>query len=287
MNIIWKRKLRKASRLGVSHLILIAGSVLMLFPLVWLFFSSFKSSNQIFTKEFSLLPKTITFENYLKGWYTNPEYSFDHFMLNTLRLTVEELVGTLFSCTLTAFAFAKLKFPGRNFWFAVMLLTMMIPGQVTMIPTYILFTKLGWLNTHWPFIAPAFTATSSFYVFMLVQFMRTIPEELSEAAKIDGCSNLRLYSQIVMPLCRNSIFTVIIFSIMGTWNEYMKPLLYLNKVRSYTLSMVIKSIVDSTEPASWGNLMAMSVVSLLPCIIIFFCAQSYFMEGIATTGMKG
>lgn len=287
MNIIWKRKLRKASRLGVSHLILIAGSVLMLFPLVWLFFSSFKPSNQIFTKEFSLLPKTITFENYLKGWYTNPEYSFDHFMLNTLRLTLEELVGTLFSCTLTAFAFAKLKFPGRNFWFAVMLLTMMIPGQVTMIPTYILFTKLGWLNTHWPFIAPAFTATSSFYVFMLVQFMRTIPEELSEAAKIDGCSNVRLYSQIVMPLCRNSIFTVIIFSIMGTWNEYMKPLLYLNKVRSYTLSMVIKSIVDSTEPASWGNLMAMSVVSLLPCIIIFFCAQSYFMEGIATTGMKG
>ena len=287
MDINMKRTLRKASRLGVSHLILIAGSVLMLFPLVWLFLSSFKPSNQIFPKEFSLWPKSFTLANYKNGWYTNPEYSFDHFIVNTLRLTVEELVGALISCTLTAFAFAKLKFPGRNFLFGVMLLTMMIPGQVTMIPTYILYTKLGWLNTHWPFIVPAFTATSSFYVFMLVQFMKTIPEELSEAAKIDGCSNFRLYAQIMVPLCSNAIFSVIIFSIMGSWNEYMKPLLYLNKVRSYTLSMIIKSIVDSTEPASWGNLMAMSVVSLLPCIIIFFCAQRYFMEGIATTGMKG
>ncbi len=279
--------IKKAAKLSVSHFLLICGSILMLFPLVWLFLSSFKPSNEIFTLKFSLIPEHFTLSNYQNGWYTNPQYTFGHFMLNTLRLVVETLVCTLVSCSLTAFAFSKLKFPGRSMLFALMMLTMMVPGQVTMIPTYIMYTKFGWLNTHLPFIVPAATATSAFDVFLLMQFMRTIPQELSDAAYIDGCSNLRLYWRIIIPLSRNAIFSVTIFTIMGTWNEFLKPLIYLTKVKNYTVSIVIKSIVDVQEPAGWGNLMSMSVVSLLPCIIIFFLAQRYFIEGIATTGLKG
>ena len=190
-----KRKMlvRKILKLTTSHFILICGSVLMMFPFIWLLFSSFKPSNEIFSIKFSLIPKHFTLSNYKTGWYTNPQYSFGQFMLNTLRLVFETVICTLISCTLTAFAFSKLKFPGRSMWFALMMLTMMVPGQVTMIPTYAVYTKLGWLNTHLPFIAPAITATSAFDVYLLVQFMRTIPQELSDAAYIDGCSNFRLF----------------------------------------------------------------------------------------------
>jgi len=282
-----RMRVRRSVRLTISHTILIAGSVLMLFPLVWLIVSSFKPSKEIFAPGFTLHVENLSFQNYLKGWNTNPQFPFGHFMINTLLLVFETLICTLVSCTITAFAFSKLKFPGRSLFFALMMLTMMIPGQVTMIPTYIMFTKFNWLNTHLPFIVPAITATSAFDVFLLMQFMRTIPQELSDAAYIDGCSNLKLYWRIIIPLSRNAIFSVIIFSIMGTWNEFLKPLIYLTTVRKWTISLVLKSIVDVTEPQAWGNLMAMSVVSLAPCIIIFFMAQKYFIQGIATTGMKG
>lgn len=278
---------KKAVKKLLSHLLLIVGAIWMVFPLLWLISSSFKPDNEIFSPDFSLIPRNFTLDNFANGWYANPQYTFLHFFLNTIVMVGGVVIGSLVSCSLTAFALARLSLPGSRLVFSIIMLTLMLPGQVTLIPQYLIFSKLGWLSTYLPFIVPAFMATSSFFVYLLIQFMRGIPRELDESARIDGCSNLRIYGSIILPLSKPALFSVAIFSFIWTWNDFLNQLIYLSEVRTYTVSLILSSLVDATSKSSWGSLMALTLISILPCIAIYFSAQKYFVDGIATSGLKG
>ena len=282
-----KTAVRNGVRLTLSHILLALGALVMIFPLLWLVSSSFKLDNEIFSKDFSFIPRNITFDNFAKGWNANPQYSFLHFFTNTIVLVGGVVIGNVISCSMTAFAIARLRLPGKKLVFSIVILTLMLPGQVTLIPQYILFSKLGWLSTYWPFVVPAFLSTKSFFVYMLVQFMRGIPGELDESAKIDGCSPFRIYTSIILPLSKASLCSVAIFSFIWTWNDFLSQLIYLNEVRTYTVSLILNSLVDATSKSSWGSLMALTLISILPSCILYFSMQKYFVEGIATSGLKG
>ena len=180
-----------------------------------------------------------------------------------------------------------MRFPFKRLVFRLVLLTLMVPSQVLLIPTYLIFSRLRWLDTFLPFIVPAFLSTQSFFVYQLIQYMRGIPKELDESAKIDGCSYFRIYVNIMMPLVKPALCSVAIFSFIWTWNDFLTQLIYLSSVRNYTVSLILSSVVDSTSLTNWGALMALTLISVLPCIIIYFSAQRYFVEGIATSGLKG
>lgn len=282
-----KQAAKKAVRFTISHILLIAGALLMIFPLLWLISSSFKLDNEIFSTDFSFIPRNFTVNNFRKGWYANPQYSFLHFFLNTLFLVGGVAVGNILSCSLTAFAIARLQFPGKKLVFSIIILTLMLPGQVTLIPKYLIFSGLGWLSTYLPFIVPAFMATHAFFIYMMVQFMRGIPGELDESARIDGCSSLRIYASIILPLSKPSLCSVAIFSFIWTWNDFLSQLIYLSEVRTYTVSLILNSLVDATSKSSWGSLMALTLISISPCVLLYFLMQKYFVEGIATSGLKG
>ena len=285
--ILARSRAKKRAYAFLSHTLLIFGAFVMVFPLMWLISSAFKPNNEIFAKEFTLIPKTFTLGNFSAGWNANPQYTFLHFFVNTLVLVGGVVAGNILSCSLTAFAMSRLHFKFKKVFFSIILLTLMLPGQVTLIPQYIIFSKLDWLSTYYPFIVPAFLSTHSFFVFMLIQFMRGLPKELDESAKIDGCSSLRIYWRIIMPLSKPALFSVAIFSFIWTWNDFLSQLIYLSEVRTYTVSLILSSVVDSTSATSWGALMALTLISILPSIIVYFSSQKYFVEGIATSGLKG
>ena len=259
----------------------------MIFPLIWLISSSFKPGNEIFAKEFTLLPQNPTVENFVKGWKANPQYSFAKFFGNTLFLVGGVTIGNILSCSLTAFALARLDIPFKKLIFSLVMLTLMLPTQVTLISQYLMFSEFNWLSTYKPFIVPAFLSTQSFFVYMLVQHMRGIPKDLDEAARIDGCSNFRIYWNIIMPLSMPAVISVAIFSFVWTWNDFLTQLIYLSEVQKFTVSLLLSSLVDSTSSTNWGSLLALSLLSIIPCVIIYFAAQKHFVEGIATSGLKG
>jgi multiple sugar transport system permease protein len=274
------------TRRAVLHVLLIAGAVLMLYPLLWMISSSFKPDADIFTN-LSLIPHHATVANYVDGW-TGIGTPFTRFFVNSVVLCALAVVGNLFSCTLAAFAFARLKFPLRRLFFACMLLTIMLPFQVTIVPQYILFRKLGWVGTILPIVAPKFLAVDAFFVFLLVQFIRTIPRELDDASKIDGCGPYRLFYFVVLPLTLPALATTAIFTFLWTWNDFFSQLLYLgSSARSYTVPVALQAFVDATSQSSWGQLLAMSVLSLLPIFGFFLAFQRLLLEGISTTGLKG
>lgn len=287
INFEQKKKIRKVVKLTLSHIFLIAGALLMVFPLLWLVSSSFKNNNEIFALDFTFIPKEITLENFSQGWNANPQYSFLHFFMNTIVMVAGVAIGNIISCSLTAFAMARLNFPFKKIIFSIIILTLMLPSQVTLIPQYLIFSNLNWLSTYFPFIVPAFLATKAFFVYMLIQYMRGIPKELDESARIDGCSAFRIYCFIIMPLSGPALCSVAIFSFIWTWNDFLQQLIYLNEVRTYTVSLILSSLVDATSTTSWGSLMALTLISILPCILIYFFLQKYFVEGIATSGLKG
>lgn len=283
----WKKGIKRKLTDLTIHLILISGSFIMVFPLIWLISSVFKPSEDIFDRKFSLIPERFVFNNFVDGWNINPQFSFGHFFMNTFILVILVLIGTLLSSSLTAFGFARLKFRYKKLFFAIMLATMMIPGQVTLIPQYLIFGKIGWLNSYLPLVVPSLLGGGAFNVFLLIQFIRGIPKELDESAKIEGCNNFRIYWNIIMPLCKSALFTVLIFTFLGTWNDFMPQLIYLNSTDKYTVSLILNSLIDTTSPVSWGPVIALTLLSVMPCILLFFFLQKYFVEGIATSGLKG
>jgi multiple sugar transport system permease protein len=258
----------------------------MLYPLLWMISSSFKPENDIFGK-ISLIPSHAITSNYTQGWSALGT-SFTGFFLNSIVLCVLAVLGNLISCTLAAFAFARLTFPLKRTLFGLMLVTIMLPFQVTIVPQYILFKHLGWVGTFAPIVLPKFLAVDAFFVFLLVQFIRTIPNELDDSAKIDGCGPYRLFLRVVLPLTVPALATTAIFTFIWTWNDFFSQLLYLGgKVQSYTVPVALGSFVDSTSQSSWGQLMAMSFLSLLPILGFFIAFQRLLVEGISTTGLKG
>jgi multiple sugar transport system permease protein len=267
------------------HALLCAASLAMLYPLLWMLASSLKPENEIFGNA-SLWPSSVSLESYVRGW-SGLQVSFGRFFLNSLAIAVLSVVGNVLTCSLAAYAVARLEFRGKNFWFALMLGTLMLPYHVTLIPQYILFLGLGWIDTFLPLVVPKFLAVDAFFIFLLVQFFRGLPRELDEAAKIDGCSAFGIYWRIILPLSLPALATAGIFTFIFAWDDFFGPLVYLNDMSSYTVQLGLRSFVDSTGKSDFGALFAMSTLTLLPVFALFVFFQRLLIQGIATTGLKG
>jgi multiple sugar transport system permease protein len=278
-----KRRWRVA-RSVLSHAVLILASFAMLYPLLWMLSASFRPEDEIFGAT-SLWPEHWDFWNYVRGW-NGLRVSFSTFFLNSFVIAILCIAGNLMACSITAYAFARLNFRGKKFWFALMLGTLMLPYQVTLIPQYVLFLNMGWVNTILPLVVPKFLGVDAFFIFLMVQFFRGLPRELDEAAQMDGCGAWRIYWRIILPLSLPVLTTAAIFTFIWTWDDFFGPLIYLNDMRQYTVTLGLRTFTDSTGESDFGGLFAMSVASLVPVFLFFLFFQRLLIEGIATTGMK-
>jgi multiple sugar transport system permease protein len=268
----------------VRHVVLIAVGIIMIYPLLWMLASSFKPDALIF-REPGLIPTDLTTENYSRGWNAL-SHPFTHYLMNSLMVVAGAVVGNLVSCSLAAYAFARLNFRFRRLWFATMLMSIMLPIHVIIVPQYVLFSELGWLNTFLPLIVPKLLATDAFFVFLMVQFFRGVPRDLDEAARIDGAGHARIFLQIMLPLAAPALATTAIFTFIWTWNDFFSQLIFLTEPDLYTVPIALRAFLDSTGQSSWGAMFAMSIVSLVPLFLIFLLGQRYLVRGIATTGLK-
>lgn len=273
-------------KLGFSYLTLVVLSLIFITPLLWMISSSLHSLEGVFAVPFQWIPAKLHWENYRDATQLLP---FAHYFLNTAFITIMVIVGTVFSSSLVAYGFARLRFRGRNKLFALCLATMMLPGQVTMIPLYVFFAKLGWVDTYLPLIVPAFFG-SPFYIFLLRQFFLSIPYSYDEAALLDGASRFRIYWNIILPLARPAIATVVVFSFVGVWNDFFNPLIYINSFEKATLTLglnLLKTQIIGSGVTQWHLMMAASVLVLVPNVIVFFLAQRHFIEGINVGRLRG
>ncbi|MCC3372013.1 carbohydrate ABC transporter permease [Cohnella sp. REN36] len=280
-------KVAKRSAIG-SHLLLAVISAAMMYPVLWWFGAVFKPIEEMSSA--NLIPLRPTLKNFTEGWNAITHYSFGVFFGNTLALSATLVAVSVVSCSLVAFGFARMNFPLRNFWFSIVLLTLMLPNQVTIVPQYVLFDSFRWIDTYWPFVIPHALAGGiggSFFIFLFVQFIRGIPKELDEAAKMDGCGSFKIYSRIIVPLLVPAIVTVSIFCFLWNWDDFFGHMIYLQSVGKFTVGQALKLFVDSQSAAPWGQLFAMSLLSIVPGTVLFFFTQRYLVEGIATTGLKG
>ncbi|GAA2634991.1 carbohydrate ABC transporter permease [Streptomyces vastus] len=267
-----------------KHVVLIAFGLVMVYPLLWMIASSIKPDALIF-REPSLLPTETDFGHYSDGWNAL-SHPFGVYLTNSAIVVLGALLGNLVSCSMAAYAFARLQFRGRPFFFGMMMLTLMVPIYVLIIPQYVMFSEIEWVNTFLPLIVPKFLATDAFFIFLMIQFFRSLPTELDEAAKIDGAGYWRIYFQILLPISLPALATTAIFTFIWTWNDFLGQLIYLTNPELQTAPVALRNYVDATSGASWGSLFAMSVVTLIPVFIVFLVGQRYLVKGIATTGMK-
>jgi len=278
---------RKSVRYVLGRLflypVLIGGACILLIPLAWLLSSSLKPSGLIFVIPPQWFPRPLRWANYAEVWQAIP---FALFTRNTLIITVIALVGSLSSASIVAFGFARLRFPFRDVLFLVLLGTMMIPSQVTLIPQYILFHKLGWLDTFLPLTVPTFFGGGAYNIFLMRQFLMTLPLELDDAGRIDGCSTFQIFLRIILPQSKPVLGVIAIFGFMGNWNAFFGPLIYLNSTEKYTLALGL-NLFKGMHYTAWNLLMAASFMVALPCILLYFVAQRYFIQGIVFTGIKG
>ena len=272
-----------AQTLGL-HVLLCAVSLVMLYPLLWMFASSLKPNADIF-QSVSLLPAHLDFAAYARGW-SGLQVSFGVFFWNSLVISVLSVIGNVASCSLAAFAVSRLRFRGRNLCFSLMLATLMVPYQATLVPQYILFLNLEWVNTIWPLVVPKFMAADAFFIFLLVQFFRGLPRELDEAAVMDGCSPWRIYRSVILPLSVPALATAAIFTFIFTWDDFFGPLIYLTDVENFTVQLGLRGFLDSSGQSDWGAMFAMAVLTLLPVLALFLLFQRLLIQGIATTGLK-
>ena len=280
-----RRSLLRSRGQGLfKHGVLIIGGLLMLYPLLWMLSSSFKPTALIF-RDPALIPGSIDLTNYTLGWNALL-HPFSRYLLNSVVIVAGAVLGNLVSCSLAAYAFARLKFRGRGLCFGIMLMSIMLPIHVIIVPQYILFSQLGWINTYLPLIVPKMLATDAFFIFLMVQFFRGIPRELDEAARMDGAGHGRIFFQIMLPLSMPALATTAIFTFIWTWNDFFSQLIFLTNPDMYTVPVALRTFVDSTGTSSWGQLFAMSVVSIVPVFLVFLFGQKYLMKGIATTGLK-
>jgi multiple sugar transport system permease protein len=270
----------------VWHLVCLGLLVVLLYPLVWLVSMSFKPAEEI-VSSLSLLPKKIVPGNYTEVFEGTGGISVWRFFGNSLIVAVLSVIGNVVSCTLAAYAFARLRFRLRGPLFAVMLATIMLPAHVVLIPQYTIFNSLGLIDTFVPLALPKFLATDAFFIFLIVQFMRGLPEELADAARIDGCGPVRSFTYVVLPLLRPALVTTAIFTFIWTWNDFLSQLIYLNTPEKYTLPLALRLFIDQTSETSYGPMFAMSVLTLLPIGLFFLAFQRLIVDGVSTTGMGG
>ena len=269
-----------------SYIILILVGILMIYPLIWLFFSSFKSNQEIFTS-ISLFPKKWDFSGYINGWNGTGQYSFGRFLMNTFMMVLPTVLVTMVSSTIVAYGFARFKFKLRGVFFSLMISTMMLPNAVLIIPRYLLFRELGWLDSYKPFIIPQCFAFTAFFNYLMIQFIRGIPRDLDESAMIDGLNSFGILTKIIVPLCSSALCYVFIFQFMWTWNDFFNTLIYINSIYKYPVSLALRMSIDAESLIQWNKVLAMSFVSIIPVVVAFFLMQKYVVEGVATSGLKG
>lgn len=269
------------------HILVILFGFMMLYPVVWMICSSIKPNGTIVNTADRLFIGNATFENYISGWKGFSSTSFLTFFSNTFFVVSLSTIGVLVTTPMVAYGLERLKFKFKRLLFILVLGTMMLPEQIMMIPQYLWFNKLGWINSYKPLIIPHFFAVSGFFVYIIMNFIGGIPKDLDEAAKIDGCSYYGIYARIMVPLLSPALATVAIFSFLNRWNDYMSPLLYIRRTKDYTISLALKLFCDSTASSNYGSLFAMSTLSLVPIFIIFVTMQKYLTQGVVTSGLKG
>ena len=270
-----RRRRRLMVSAAVRYIVLSVVALVMIYPIIWLVGATFKSNNEIFTS-ISFIPKRIDFTPYIEGWKTRTKYTFTTFFLNTFKFVIPKIVFCLVSSTLVAYGFARFEFPFKKICFSLLMATMFLPAVVTRIPLYILWKQMGLLNTYVPLIAPTIFANEPFFVFMLIQFMRSIPTYLDEAATIDGCNSFQI------------LISCTIFQFVWSFNDFLGPLIYVTSLEKYPVALALKMSIDqSSGIVEWNQILAMSFLALLPALILFFSAQKYFVEGVTSTGVKG
>lgn len=269
----------------LTYMLVLGGAVIMIYPLLWLFSAAFKPEDILFTN-LGLSSPQWTLSNFSDGWNAL-DYPFTQFFVNSLIICLGAVIGNVISCSMAAYAFARLRFKYKTFWFIVMQGSIMLPLHALIVPQYILFKELGWINTFLPMIVPKFLGTDTFFIFLMIQFIRGLPLELDDAAKIDGCSRFAFYWNIVIPLSLPALVTTAIFTFIWTWNDFFTQLIYLNDESLYTIPIALRSFLDSTGNSAYGQLFAMSVLSLVPIIGFFLIFQRLLLDGASTTGLKG
>jgi multiple sugar transport system permease protein len=262
---------------------LVGVAIVMLMPFLWLLSSSLKSQVQIFSYPPQWIPEPIRWENYVNALTFKP---FGLYLRNTLTIVGLNVVAVVFSSSFCAYGFARIRFPGRDFWFAIVMATLFLPYAILIVPNFIIFSRLGWIDTILPLTVPLFFGGGAFNIFLLRQFFRTIPEELADAARIDGCSEFGIYWRIMMPLAKPALITVAIFTFLASWNDLLGPVIYLRSPEKFTVAVGLASF-RSTLDVSWDLQLAASTAMILPVVVLFFFAQRYFIRGIVMTGLKG
>ncbi|WP_116951875.1 carbohydrate ABC transporter permease [Jiangella endophytica] len=283
------RALRRASgeargRRLLRHVLLILAAMVMLYPVLWMVAASLRPTDEIF-RDPSLLLDDIDLSNYADGW-SALSHPFSVYLLNSMIVVIGSILGNLVSCSLAAYAFARLDFRGKRVWFAIMLVSIMLPVHVVIVPQYFIYSELHWVNTFIPLILPKLLATDAFFIFLMVQFIRGIPRQLDEAARIDGCGHLRIFAQVLLPLMVPALATTAIFTFIWVWSDFFTQLIFLTKPEKYTVPLAIRAFMDVSSGTNWGPMFAMSVVSLIPVFLVFLLGQRFLVRGIATTGGK-
>lgn len=282
-DLLSRKSTRHAIQLGVSTVIITLGALVMLVPFAWMLSTSVKADDEVFLVPIRWIPRQIILGNYLDATRTVP---FLTYAVNSIQITLLVVIGAVVSSSLVAFAFARLRARGRDVLFIVLLSSLMLPREVTLVSTYLIFKAFGWLDTYNPLIVPAYFA-DAFYVFLLRQFYLTLPLELDDAAKIDGCDFLDIYARIILPLSKPALATVAIFSFFDSWNSFQAPLIYLNTMTKYTIPVGLNFFLSQYGSTPWNQMMAASIMAMIPCLLVFFFAQRTFIQGTVLTGLKG
>lgn len=270
----------------LRYLILISVGTIMVYPLIWMVGASFKSNSEIFSS-IGFIPKDPITDGYVRGFKGYEGMNLLHFMGNTYKFVIPKVIVTVISAVITAYGFARFNFLGKKFSFAVLLSTLFLPQVVLNVPQYILFNQLGWLDSYLPLVIPSLLAGDTYFVYMLIQFLRGIPRELEEAAKIDGCNVLQTLWYVIVPMLKPSIVSCALFQFMWASNDFMGPLIYVNTVSKYPVSIFLRMSMDADVGFEWNRVLAMSLIAILPSLVVFFAAQNSFVDGIAAGGVKG
>ncbi|WP_410056054.1 carbohydrate ABC transporter permease [Roseobacter sp. HKCCA0434] len=281
-------KLRRRARVAaaIRYTLLIVVGLVMIYPLLWMIGASFKTNQEIFSTPW-FWPENPTLQGYIDGWQTSTPYTFGRFFLNSMYIVIPKVIGTAISCTAVAYGFARFEFPGKKALFVILIATLLLPDVVTRIPQYLIFREFGWLDTYLPLFVPSWFAWEAFFVFMLIQFLRSIPREMEEAARVDGANTFQVLIYIVIPMLTPALISVCLFQFMWTMNDFLGPLIYISSVENYPISLALRLAVDTTEAFNWNQILAMTVLALTPSLVVFFLAQKYFIQGISTGGVKG
>ncbi|AFR30324.1 putative ABC transporter permease protein YesQ [Arthrobacter sp. Rue61a] len=279
--------LAKRIKSTIFHIVALALVAMVLYPALWMISASFKPNSEIGGANNALWSNNFSFDNFVTAMEGIGGVSTLTFFTNSLILAVGAVVGTVLSASISAYAFARINFPGRGLFFGMMIATLLLPFHVVIIPQYIVFQQLGLVDTYVPLLIGKFLAADAFFVFLMVQFMRGLPAELDEAARIDGAGHVRIFGSIMLPLMKPALISTSIFSFIWSWNDFLGPLLYLNTPDKYPLPLALRLFVDQTQSSDYGAMIAMSVLALLPVLVFFLVFQRYIVEGVSTQGLKG